>query len=174
VIKQLIECPELSDDENKITVDDVRSAFDDPTKFEGYFEFILRIVRLLRPHSPKKVAAANGGLIIPRHFLIIGPFVYLANILLRAAGYAKFCRRIFPVSSAGSLWPFPLNATGIFECLCSTEGGHYDIPPMGDVDITSINIAEKRRHRDAILAAFFDVKKIHKTCEERGLVFTGR
>ncbi|KAG0044564.1 hypothetical protein BGZ83_010227 [Gryganskiella cystojenkinii] len=79
VIRHPIECPKLPDDASQITIDNVRVAFDEPSKFNGYIEFVLRIVRLLPQHSPKKAVAKNRHLTIPRHIFVIEPFIYLAN-----------------------------------------------------------------------------------------------
>ncbi|KAG0026269.1 hypothetical protein BGZ83_005446, partial [Gryganskiella cystojenkinii] len=87
-------------------------------------------------------------------------------------GYNKFCRKIYPISSAGSLWSLPLNPTGVFEYLCGEAGQHYDIPESGGVEITNVSIAKQKKNSDQVLGSFFSLDKIKQSCLENGLTFT--
>jgi hypothetical protein len=166
VVCKLIDIAQLPD---RITEDEFRNHLFEGHKFnDAEIQAGTHIVNALRPYAPKKDSSGN----IPRHILVTGPFVYLANQLLFAMGFADFARQLSPVSSAGKLLPLPLNASGISETLCSQEARHFDV-----FDSTGLLVSDQKhapRNPSTMFQAFFKMQEIHAACSKFGLSFAER
>ena len=101
----------------------------------------------------------------------MGPFCLLANNLLRALGFSDYTRRLFPISSCGKSHAIPLNAAGVFEVLCASGPGHFDVRTDGKM-VTGA--AQARKNETAILGAFFDLEVVRDICRQHHLLFENR
>ncbi|GJJ77392.1 hypothetical protein EMPS_09751 [Entomortierella parvispora] len=160
---------DTNDPPNEITTADLRRhLFKGKSYKDNEVQMAVFVANALRPFAPRK----NSGGHIPHHILATGPFVYLSNQLLFAMGYGDFARRISPVSSVGKMHPIPLNATGMYETLCSREEYHFDVRALNNKVIPDRKAAN---HSPAIMfGAFFKMDVVHKTCLEHGMIFANR
>jgi hypothetical protein len=159
------ECP------MEVTREIFRDTLHEPQKYlDEELDVAVKIVNWLRPFTPKRGGPEDK---IIAHPLVLGPFCFLANNLLRAIGYKQFSRRLSPLSSCGKVQPLPLGATGICEVLCAREGGHYDVCKDG-VIYSLTNSVSTPACKDVVFNAFFDMKKVEHILRSHNLVFQDR
>ncbi|GJJ74602.1 hypothetical protein EMPS_06960 [Entomortierella parvispora] len=152
-----------------ITDDDFRAYLFTGHKFlHDEIKVAAGIVNLLRPFAPRKDKSGH----IPRHILATGPFVYLANLLLRAMGFQDFTREISPISSAGSIHAIPLGSIGLTQVLCCPDKGHFDVHSQRGELLSKPELAVD--HSSLIFAAFFKMETVNSICKAHGLEFANR
>ncbi|KAH7030287.1 hypothetical protein BKA57DRAFT_541270 [Linnemannia elongata] len=179
VTRRVLQDPDPNLD-TAVTAETIRErAYDKSIFSEMEYETAAKIVNALRPFVAKNqvvTAGEPGSHHPPRFVMLLAPFAMIANSILRAAGYHKFTRRICPIPSATSTHPLPLNATAIYEVLASSGKGHFDVlePGSSGRTIKSVQQARDIAGGEAMFAAFFDMEKIHRVCQDHGLAFANR
>ncbi|KAF9123262.1 hypothetical protein BGX30_001536 [Mortierella sp. GBA39] len=153
----IIRLLELPDSDTPITEETVKAKFYEPetqilfaTALYSREEIlaVLRLATLLRPFTPKAHSGPQSTF-YPKSVLALGPFVYIANAVLRSAGYKDFTRRICQVPAVGNRHAVPLDAAGVI-----TYVDFYTVRIMGRRAITGPN-------RHFTNSAYEDKKKKH-------------
>jgi hypothetical protein len=159
---------------NPITEGVVREALFEPDRFSSNeVEAVVRLLNLLRPYTPKK--SESGPNPYPKSVLVCGPFVYIANAILRACGYKDFSRRLCPVYSVGHRHSVPLSASSIYEVFGGRMADRFDIRGPNNRLITSTVVSTMSlAHRNCMFSSFFDIRVIDDICRQHGLVFAQR
>ncbi|GJJ74087.1 hypothetical protein EMPS_06445 [Entomortierella parvispora] len=153
----------------EILPDYVRDHLYEPEKFsDDEIKAVVDIVNKLRPYTPKRDDSNK----LQEHILVLGPFCFLANNLLRALGYPDFARKLFPMSSCGKSHPTVLDAPGIREVLCSRNEEEFEI--VSDGKVLSTDQAKKHVNVKKVLGAFFDLNFVMNVCKRHHLRFEER
>ncbi|KAK3808983.1 MAG: hypothetical protein J3R72DRAFT_505748 [Linnemannia gamsii] len=167
---------ELPDSNEPITEETVRGKLFEPENYSSNeIEAVLRLVTLLRPYTPKKPPSGSQSKSYPKSVLTCGPFVYVANAVLRSAGYKDFTRRICPVPSVGSQHAVPLDSSGMFGIFGGQAPGRFDIKGPSGRLITSSTVARlSKEHRNFMFSGLFNMAIIDDACRKHGLEFAHR
>lgn len=96
------------------------------------------------------------------------PFCILANDILRATGYSKFTRLLFPRPNPLHLQALEINAPSLYQLLIS-KPNPLSIADFNDNKIDSIEYA--RSNKDAVFCSIFDMAQIKEACESYHLDF---
>lgn len=190
ITKMLIESPYIT---KNITVADVHGATRSGTTFTQHeCDVVVQIANMLRPFAPKRVPVkldesdkdhdgsdsmnSTSRIKAPAtHFMLCAPIVIMANQVLRATGYHKFCRQLAPEISTGSLQALQLSAQGLYEVLGSSSAGLFDMHDSNNAVITNkISIKSTPTGKDVAFSNFFDLNKIRRICKEHQLIFRHR
>jgi hypothetical protein len=155
------------------------TAFEENKFTDRECEVVANLANILRPFIPKKVCSSDPDSSSfknpPPHVTLRAPIVMIANTILRATGYSRFCRRMAPQISAGSLQAMPLSATGLYEILCSAQEKQYDISGADGRPLTLIaNVTSPKENKEAVFKSLFDISVIKKVCQSHGLTFKNR
>ncbi|KAK3816156.1 MAG: hypothetical protein J3Q66DRAFT_431801 [Benniella sp.] len=137
---------------------------------------IARIANILRPYVPKRRELPDGTFVdhLP-HVALRAPLALIANRALLIAGYNHFTRRITPLISADTVHGLALGAVGMYEVLCSSQPGRFDVRDAEGNSLTNVlNITRYPANKEAIFGAFFDMRRIKAVCKDHGLVFNNR
>ncbi|KAG0379405.1 hypothetical protein BGX24_000570 [Mortierella sp. AD032] len=167
---------ELPDSNEPITEENVRGKLFEPENYSSdEIEAVLRLVALLRPYTPKKPASRSQSKSYPKRVLTCGPFIYVANAVLRSAGYRDFTRRICPVTSVGSQHAVTLDSSVIFGNFGGQAPGRLDINGPSGRLITSSTVARlSKEHRSFMFGGLFNMAIIDDACRKHGLEFAQR
>ncbi|KAG9067605.1 hypothetical protein KI688_012390 [Linnemannia hyalina] len=167
---------ELPDSNIPITEETVKAKLYEPEMYStDEILAVLRLVTLLRPFTPKKAHSGPQSPSYPKSVLTLGPFVYIANAILRSAGYKDFTRRICPVPAVGNRHAVPLDALGVYDIFGGRAPGRFDIKdPSGRVITTSTVARLSTDHRKYVFGGLFNIAIINDACTKHGLDFAQR
>ncbi|CAO3573946.1 unnamed protein product [Mortierella alpina] len=124
------------------------------------------ILNLLRPYAPKRVPTERGYRAHTPCVALQAPMVLLAQAILQALGLHRYTRRLSPWPSAGSCITLQVSPAVLFEILCSSKPGQFDIRTESGHGITTVPDAARKENKASVLGAFFDMALIHPRCRE--------
>ena len=124
------------------------------------------IANLLRPFAPKRVPTEHGYRAHTPCVALQAPMVLLAQATLQALGLHRYTRRLSPWPSAGSCIALQVSPAVLFEILCSSRPGQFDIRTESGHAITTVPDAARKENKASVLGAFFDMSLIHQQCRE--------
>jgi hypothetical protein len=175
VLKVLIESPNI---EQEIDSNWVKKTGFEGNQFTTYeCEVVADLANRLRPYVPKKWLRSDGHGLRNHspHVALRAPLVLLANTVLRATGYSKFCRRISPQVSPASLYPLHLGAVGMYEVLCGRSGSYFQVFDSSNSLISNKElITTIPGIKSTIFGSFLHMKKVNEICRSHGLFFSNR
>ncbi|KAF9177831.1 hypothetical protein BGZ49_005492, partial [Haplosporangium sp. Z 27] len=169
VLTTLLESPNLDQDVNRNWVR--KSSYTGSDFTDQECDVVLNLANRLRPYIPTRRPDGQGSL---NHLTLRAPLVFIANAVLRATGYHKFTRLVYPQVSPSSLYGLQLNARGMFEVFCSKGERQFDIVDSKNVALTNGSMVSTPENKRAVFSAFFNMTEVDNLCNAHGLVFKNR
>lgn len=174
LIKVLLESPSTK---AQFDLDHVKqSVFKGCSFSEEELKVALKLINFLRPFVPRRWKSAKDKDYRQHtpHVTLRAPLAIISNAVLRLLGRDNFTRRIAPHVAAGDLHGLQLGAAQVFDALCSSTAGHYDVVGIhGDIsnfqDVTS-----PRENKGMVFQGFFNMGRVESICREHGFQFGQR
>jgi hypothetical protein len=174
LIKVLVESP---CEKVQYDLDHVKqSVFKGSSFSEEELQVALRITNFLRPFVPRRWKSCHDKNYRQHtpHITLRAPLAIITNSVLRILSRTEFPRRIAPSVAAGSLHGLQLGASQLFDSLCSSSPGHYDVVGVYG-DITSVaDVSKPRENKQMLFKGFFDMVEIDTMCRRHGFQFGQR
>jgi hypothetical protein len=160
------------------TLDHVReSAFKGSSFSDEELSVVLRITNALRPFVPRRWKGPKDKTHRQHtaHVALRAPIAMISNAVLRLTGHADYTRRIAPHVSCGDLHALLLGPAQLFETLCSSSAGHFDIlDHKGQALVSTQDAIQPVENKNMVFQGFLDMDKVEKTCHDHGLTFGQR
>jgi len=174
LIKVLLESPseKAQFDLNHIK----QSVFKGCSFSEEELQVAHRIINFLRPFVPRRWKGAHDKDYHQHtpHITLRAPLAIITNAVLRLLGRTKFTRRIVPSVAVGEAHGVHLGAAQLFDVLCSSSPGHYDVVGVYG-DITNVyDVASPPENKNMVFKGFFNMDWIELKCRKHGFQFGQR
>jgi hypothetical protein len=160
------------------TLDHVReSVFKGSSFSDDELKVVLRITNALRPFVPRRWKGAKDKLHRQHtpHIALRAPLVIISNAVLQLTGHAEYTRRIAPHVSCGDLHALQLGPAQLFEALCSSSAGHFDIVGHnGQTLVCTQDAIQPTENKGMVFQGFLDMDKVEQACHTHGFTFGHR
>ncbi|KAG0269451.1 hypothetical protein DFQ27_003363, partial [Actinomortierella ambigua] len=133
-----------------------------------------KLVNMLRPFAPKRVATDNGSREHSGHVVLCAPMVLIAQAFFKTMGLSGCQRRMAPQVATGSTMSLQLSSAALYEILGSSDANQFTIVNSAGREITSVAEASNPANKEAVCAAFFDLDRLKQICLDHNIVFQNR
>ncbi|KAG0203851.1 hypothetical protein BGX28_004021 [Mortierella sp. GBA30] len=126
-------------------------------------QVVATIANVLRPFIPRRQPPTRTKKTkndqVLHHVALRAPLVIIANAVLRGAGYPATTRHISPQVPPSSSHALLLNATSIYEVLCSSLADHFNINDSAGRPLTNVKVVNKHRRASGSRAPLYRKEK---------------